>query len=122
MHGYEAAALATKTKLTSRHISFGVAGEAGRSILSALLGGFGTTAYAQNLGAVKMTGAANGHVMRVAAVILIVLAFMSKVAMLLVATYAHVIGGLLLPAAAATVMMTGLQMVLSESVAKLITS
>lgn len=110
---YEATALVTKTKLTSRRISFGVAGEAGGSILSALLGGFGTTAYAQNLGVVKMTGIASRYVMRVAAVILIVLAFMPKVATILVATPAPVIGGLFLPAAA-TVVMTGLQMVVND--------
>lgn len=106
---YEATAAFTGTRLTSRRISSGIAGEAGGSMFSALLGGFGTTAYAQNLGVVRLTGVASRHVMRVAAVIMIALAFFPKVAAILVATPSPVIGGLFLPAAA-TVVMTGLSM------------
>lgn len=106
---YEATALLTRTELTDKRINMGIAGEAGGSMLSALLGAFGTTAYAQNLGVVKLTGVASRHVVRVAGIIFIVLAFIPKVGAVLVATPAPVIGGLFIPAAA-TVVMAGIQM------------
>jgi len=110
---YEATAAFTGTKLTNRRINAGVAGEAGGSILSAFFGGFGTTAYAQNLGVVRLTGVASRHVMRYAAILMIVLAFFPKVAAVLVATPPAVIGGMFLPAAA-TVVLTGVSMISQE--------
>ncbi|WP_323717782.1 uracil-xanthine permease family protein [Paracoccus aminovorans] len=106
---YEATALLTRTPLTDRRINMGIAGEAGGSMLSALMGAFGTTAYAQNLGVVKLTGVASRHVVRVTGIIFIILAFIPKVGAILVATPAPVIGGLFIPAAA-TVIMAGIQM------------
>jgi NCS2 family nucleobase:cation symporter-2 len=110
---YEATAKLTGQDLTDRRVNMGIAGEAGGSMLAALIGGFGTTAYAQNLGVVKMTGVASRHVVRVAGIIFIVLAFLPKVAAMLVATPASVVGGLFLPAAA-TVIMTGIQLASQE--------
>jgi NCS2 family nucleobase:cation symporter-2 len=110
---YEATALLTKTKLTDKRINMGIAGEAGGSMLSALMGAFGTTAYAQNLGVVKLTGVASRHVVRVTGIIFIILAFIPKVGSILVATPAPVIGGLFIPAAA-TVIMAGIQMAGTE--------
>lgn len=110
---YEATATFTRTELTDRRISAGVAGEAGGTMLSAVVGGFGTTAYAQNLGVVRITGVASRHVMRIAALLMIALAFLPKLASALVATPAPVIGGLFLPAAA-TVVMTGVGMIARE--------
>jgi NCS2 family nucleobase:cation symporter-2 len=110
---YEATAKLTGQELTDRRVNMGIAGEAGGSMLAALIGGFGTTAYAQNLGVVKMTGVASRHVVRVAGVIFIMLAFLPKVAAMLVATPASVVGGLFLPAAA-TVIMTGIQLASQE--------
>jgi xanthine/uracil permease len=106
---YEATARLTGVELTDRRVNAGIAGEAGGSIIAALIGGFGTTAYAQNLGVIRLTGIASRHVVRVAGFIFIVLAFLPKVAAVLVATPAAVVGGLFLPAAA-TVVMTGIQM------------
>lgn len=106
---YEATARLTNTELTDRRVNMGIAGEAGGTMLAALIGGFGTTAYAQNLGVVKMTGVGSRHVIRVAGLIFIVLAFLPKVAAILVATPAPVVGGLFLPAAA-TVIMAGIQL------------
>lgn len=106
---YEATARLTGVELTDRRVNAGIAGEAGGSMLAALIGGFGTTAYAQNLGVIRLTGVASRHVVRVAGFIFIALAFLPKVAAVLVATPAAVVGGLFLPAAA-TVVMTGIQM------------
>lgn len=106
---YEATARLTHTELTDRRVNMGIAGEAGGSMVAALIGGFGTTAYAQNLGVVKMTGVGSRHVVRVAGCIFIALAFFPKVAAILVATPAPVVGGLFLPAAA-TVIMAGIQL------------
>ncbi|KJF21055.1 hypothetical protein C7T36_26600 [Rhodococcus sp. AD45-ID] len=105
---YEATARLTRLPLTERQINAGVAGEAGGSMLSALFGGFGTTAYAQNLGVVRITGIGSRFVVRVAALMMIALAMFPKVAAVLVTTPAPVIGGLFLPAAA-TVVITGAQ-------------
>ncbi|MGO4338126.1 uracil-xanthine permease family protein [Labrys sp. KB_33_2] len=110
---YEATARLTRTPLDDRRVNMGIAGEAGGSMLAALIGGFGTTAYAQNLGVVKITGVASRHVVRIAGIIFIVLAFLPKVAAVLVATPAAVIGGLFLPAAG-TVIMTGIQLASQE--------
>lgn len=106
---YEATAQLTGVELTERRVNAGIAGEAAGSMLAALIGGFGTTAYAQNLGVIRLTGVASRHVVRIAGVIFIALAFVPKIAALLVATPAAVVGGLFLPAAA-TVVMTGIQM------------
>lgn len=106
---YEATARLTGVELTDKRVNAGIAGEAGGSMLAALIGGFGTTAYAQNLGVIRLTGVASRHVVRVAGIIFIALAFLPKVAAVLVATPAAVVGGLFLPAAA-TVVMTGIQM------------
>lgn len=106
---YEATARLTGVELSDRRVNAGIAGEAGGSMLAALIGGFGTTAYAQNLGVIRLTGVASRHVVRVAGCIFIALAFLPKVAAVLVATPAAVVGGLFLPAAA-TVVMTGIQM------------
>jgi xanthine/uracil permease len=106
---YEATAQLTGCQLTDRRVNAGIAGEAGGSMLAALMGGFGTTAYAQNLGVIRLTGVASRHVVRVAGLIFIAVAFLPKVAAVLVATPASVVGGLFLPAAA-TVVMTGIQM------------
>ena len=110
---YEATAKVTGAPLTSRQASRGVAGEAVGTALSAVTGGFGTTAYAQNLGVIKMTGVASRAVIRTAALIFLFLAFVPKLAAILVATPAPVVGGLFLPAAA-TVLMTGLNLVVQD--------
>ncbi len=110
---YEATAKLTNTELTDRRVNMGIAGEAGGTMLAALIGGFGTTAYAQNLGVVKMTGIGSRHVVRMAGMIFIALAFFPKVAAILVATPAPVVGGLFLPAAA-TVIMAGIQLASRE--------
>lgn len=106
---YEATARLTDVELSDKRVNAGIAGEAGGSMLAALIGGFGTTAYAQNLGVIRLTGVASRHVVRVTGFIFIALAFLPKVAAILVATPAAVVGGLFLPAAA-TVVMTGIQM------------
>lgn len=110
---YEATSALTGAPLTDRQASRGVAGEAVGSALSAVTGGFGTTAYAQNIGLIRLTGVASRTVVRTAALAFLVLAFVPKFAAVLVATPAPVVGGLFLPAAA-TVLMSGLQLVTQD--------
>ncbi|MEU5884673.1 solute carrier family 23 protein [Spirillospora sp. NPDC047279] len=100
---YQAVAELTGEELTGRRLSGGVAGEAAGSMVAGFFGGFGTTAYAQNLGLMKLTRVASRHTVRIAAVMMILLAFSPKVAAVLVATPAPVVGGLFLPAAATVV-------------------
>jgi NCS2 family nucleobase:cation symporter-2 len=96
---YEATAAATGQSLPTRRMAGGIAAEAAGSGLAALFGGFGTTAYAQNLGVIKLTGVARLEVIRVAAVGFILLAFLPKVAAVFAATPAPVVGALLVTAA-----------------------
>ncbi|MYW68694.1 hypothetical protein GTY65_32135 [Streptomyces sp. SID8379] len=100
---YETTAELTGERLSDRRVANGVAGEAGGSLVSGLFGGFGTTAYAQNLGVVRLTRVASRHTVRVTALVLIALAFLPKAAAVLVATPAPVVGGLFLPAAGSVV-------------------
>ncbi|MGC4936106.1 solute carrier family 23 protein [Gordonia sp. DT30] len=96
---YEATAAAIGVRLTSRRLSVGVMAESVGTALSAGLGGFGATAYAQNLGVISVTGVAKLNVIRCAAVGFLILGFSPKVAALLTATPSPVVGGVLVAAA-----------------------
>ncbi len=73
-------------------------------MLSSLFGGFATTAYAQNVGLLKLTGVGSRYAVTVAGVIFLVLAFIPKLGAVLVATPDPVVGGVFLPAAASLVL------------------
>ncbi|USS91759.1 solute carrier family 23 protein [Fructobacillus americanaquae] len=103
---YEASADVTKEELSAKRISRGIAGEAGGSMLSSLIGGFPTTAFAQNLGFMKLTGVHSRKPILLAGGLLILLGFVPKFAAVLALTPAPVIGGMFLPAAA-TLLTTG---------------
>lgn len=107
---YHATADYTGADLTPDRLRNGIAGEAAGSALAGVFGGFGTTAYAQNLGLIRLTGVASRHTVRLAACLLIALAFLPKIGAVLAATPAPVIGGLFLPAAA-TVVFTGMRII-----------
>ncbi|MGF7048652.1 NCS2 family nucleobase:cation symporter-2 [Paenibacillus sp. DS2015] len=97
---YHAAADMVGVKLDAKKIRYGFSGEAAGSIASTLIGGFPTTAYAQNVGLLRLTGVGSRHAVTVAGVIFLILGFVPKAGALLVVTPAPVVGGLFLPAAA----------------------
>jgi xanthine/uracil permease len=100
---YYAAGEIVDTPITDRRISLGMAGEAVGSMISAVFGGFATTAYAQNVGLLKLTGVGSRHAVTAAGVIFLILAFIPKLGATLAATPDPVVGGIFLPAAASLI-------------------
>lgn len=100
---YYAAGEIVDTPITDRRINLGMAGEAAGSMISALFGGFATTAYAQNVGLLKLTGVGSRFAVTAAGVIFLVLSFIPKLGALLAATPDPVVGGIFLPAAASLI-------------------
>ncbi|WP_235807417.1 solute carrier family 23 protein [Loigolactobacillus bifermentans] len=103
---YQAAASITKEPLTSKRIRNGITGEAAGSMLSSLIGGFPTTAFAQNLGVMKLTGVHSRKPIFLTGILLVLLGLMPKLGAFFALTPAPVIGGMFLPAAA-TLITTG---------------
>ena len=101
---YYAAGAILQTPITDRRIRLGVSGEALGSIISSLFGGFATTAYAQNVGLLKLTGIGSRFAVTVAGVIFLILAFIPKLGALLAATPDPVVGGIFLPAAGSLIL------------------
>lgn len=101
---YYAAGEIVKTEITDRRINLGVAGEAAGSMVSALFGGFATTAYGQNVGLLRLTGVGSRFPVIVAGVIFLVLAFIPKLGAVLAATPSPVVGGIFLPAAGSLIL------------------
>ncbi len=101
---YYAAGEIVNAPITDQRVRLGVSGEAVGSIISALFGGFATTAYAQNVGLLKLTGVGSRFAVTVAGVIFLVLAFIPKLGALLAATPDPVVGGIFLPAAGSLIL------------------
>jgi len=100
---YYAAGEIVDTPITDRRINLGMAGEAVGSMISSLFGGFATTAYAQNVGLLKLTGVGSRYAVTAAGVIFLVLSFIPKLGAVLAATPDPVVGGIFLPAAASLI-------------------
>lgn len=100
---YYAAGEIVETPITDRRINLGMAGEAVGSMISALFGGFATTAYAQNVGLLKLTGVGSRFAVTAAGIIFLILAFVPKLGAALAATPDPVVGGIFLPAAASLI-------------------
>ncbi len=100
---YYAAGAIVQTPITDRRINLGIAGEAAGSMISALFGGFATTAYAQNVGLLKLTGVGSRFPVTAAGVLFLIMAFIPKLGAVLVATPDPVVGGIFLPAAASLI-------------------
>ncbi|GGD55517.1 uracil-xanthine permease family protein [Paenibacillus nasutitermitis] len=100
---YHAASDMVRVPLTAKQIRYGFSGEAAGSIASTLIGGFPTTAYAQNVGLLRLTGMGSRHAVTAAGVIFLILGFVPKAGALLVVTPGAVVGGLFLPAAASLI-------------------
>jgi NCS2 family nucleobase:cation symporter-2 len=103
---YCAAGEMLQTPISDQRLRLGVSGEAVGSLVSSLFGGFATTAYAQNVGLLRLTGVASRFTVSVAGVIFLVLAFVPKLGAALAATPDPVVGGVFLPAAG-SVALTG---------------
>ena len=104
---YQASAEMVKVNLDSKRIRNGFAGESAGSFLSSLIGGFPTTAYAQNVGLLRLTGIGSRKPVMVAGIIFLILGFVPKAGAILALTPDAVVGGIFLPAAASLVF-TGL--------------
>lgn len=101
---YYAAGEILATPITDQRIRLGVSGEAVGSIVSSLFGGFATTAYAQNVGLLKLTGVGSRFAVTLAGVIFLILAFIPKLGALLATTPDPVVGGIFLPAAGSLIL------------------
>jgi len=101
---YYAAGEILGTPITDQRIRLGVSGEALGSIVSSLFGGFATTAYAQNVGLLKLTGVGSRYAVTVAGVLFLILAFIPKLGAVLAATPDPVVGGIFLPAAGSLIL------------------
>ena len=97
---YQAAAEMTDIKLDHKRIQRGFIGESSGSLLSSFFGGLPTTAYAQNVGLLRLTRSGSRYPVIWAGGILLVLGFVPKAGALLGLTPGAVVGGLFLPAAA----------------------
>ena len=104
---YQASAEMVNVDLDSKRIRNGFAGESAGSFLSSLIGGFPTTAYAQNVGLLRLTGIGSRKPVMVAGIIFLILGFVPKAGAILALTPDAVVGGIFLPAAASLVF-TGL--------------
>lgn len=100
---YHAAAEMTDIQLDSKRIRNGFSGEAVGSMISTLFGGFPTTAYAQNVGLLRLTGVGSRYTVMAAGAIFLVLGFIPKAGALLAVTPDAVVGGIFLPAAASLI-------------------
>lgn len=100
---YHAAAGITNVSLDAKRIRYGFAGESAGSMVSSLIGGFPTTAYAQNVGLLRLTGVGSRYPVMIAAIIFLVLGFVPKAGALLAVTPDPVVGGIFLPAAASLI-------------------
>ena len=107
---YEASAEMLKIDLDSKRIRNGFAGEAGGSFLSSLIGGFPTTAYAQNVCLLRLTGVGSRQPVMIAGIIFLILGFVPKAGALLALTPDAVVGGIFLPAAASLIF-TGISLI-----------
>jgi uracil-xanthine permease len=103
---YQAAAQLSNTQLDKKRIRFGFAGESVGSMLSTIVGGFPTTAYAQNVG-LRLTGVTSRYPVMIAGCIFLILGFVPKAGAILALTPDPVIGGIFLPATASLIL-TGL--------------
>ncbi|WP_442598723.1 solute carrier family 23 protein [Neobacillus sp. D3-1R] len=104
---YQASASMLNTELDSKRIRNGFAGESAGSMVSSLIGGFPTTAYAQNVGLLRLTGVGSRFPVMVAGILFLILGLVPKAGALLALTPDAVVGGIFLPAAA-TLIYTGI--------------
>lgn len=103
---YQAAGETLKEDISPRRIKNGLIGESAGSMFSSLFGGFPTSAFAQNIGILNLTGNISRMPIIIAGILFIILGFVPKIGTLLAITPSPVIGGIFLPAVT-TLIMTG---------------
>ncbi|QEA59812.1 uracil permease [Leuconostoc koreense] len=103
---YQAAGGTLKENISPRRIQNGLIGESAGSMFSSLFGGFPTTAFAQNVGILNLTGNISRIPVIIAGILFVVLGFIPKIGAFLAITPSPVIGGIFLPAAT-TLILTG---------------
>lgn len=103
---YQAAGEVLKENISPRRVQNGLIGESAGSMFSSLFGGFPTSAFAQNIGILNLTGNISRMPIIIAGILFIILGFVPKVGALLAITPSPVIGGMFLPAVT-TLIMTG---------------
>jgi len=103
---YQAVEATLKEKISPKRIQNGLIGESVGSMISSAFGGFPTTAFAQNVGILNLTGNSSRIPIMIAAGLFIFMGFIPKMGAFLALTPDPVIGGIFLPAAA-TLIMTG---------------
>ncbi|MBS9338150.1 uracil permease [Fructobacillus sp. M2-14] len=101
---YQAAGDAIEENISTKRMRNGLIGESSGSIISSLFGGFPTTAFAQIVGILKLTGNLSRVPIVIAGTLLILMGFVPKIGAFLALTPDPVIGGIFLPAVTSLVM------------------
>ena len=93
---YAATCAVADETFTVEHMNRGIFAEGLGSVVAACLGGLPCTSYTQNVGVIATTGVASRHVVRIAAVVLLLYGLCPKLGALLVAIPRPVLGGVFL--------------------------
>lgn len=81
-------------KMDQTRINRGILGESIGSAIAGAIGGAGTTSYAQNIGAISITGIGSRHVITAAGVIVLILGFIPKVGAFVASIPPAILGGI----------------------------
>lgn len=83
-----------RQKMDEARINRGILGESLGSTFAGLIGGVGTTSYAQNIGAIAVTGIGSRYVITAAGFIVLILGFIPKVGAVVASIPPAVLGGI----------------------------
>jgi NCS2 family nucleobase:cation symporter-2 len=83
-----------RQKMDEARINRGILGESLGSVVAGAIGGVGTTSYAQNIGAISVTGIGSRHVITAAGIIVLILGFIPKVGAVVASIPPAVLGGI----------------------------
>lgn len=83
-----------RQKMDEARINRGILGESIGSMVAGAIGGVGTTSYAQNIGAIAVTGIGSRHVITASGIIVLILGFIPKVGALVASIPPAVLGGI----------------------------
>lgn len=83
-----------RQKMDEARINRGILGEGIGSTIAGLIGGAGTTSYAQNIGAISVTGIGSRHVITASGIIVLILGFIPKVGAVVASIPPAVLGGI----------------------------
>jgi uracil-xanthine permease len=106
---YVATCAVADQEFEPKHVNRGIVAEGVGCMIATALGGMPCTSYTQNIGIIAATGVASRHVVRVAAVILLLYGLCPKFGALLVAMPRPVLGGVFL-IVCGLIVMSGLEL------------